>query len=512
MIPENTAAPTEESADALQLIDKVSEFYADPLGFVLMCFPWGEPGTALEHFSGPDEWQRQELREIGMQVRARTFDGCTPVSPIRRAVASGHGIGKSALTAWVVLWLMATRPDSRGTVTANTYVQLETKTWAAIQKWHKLCLIAPWFVCTTNRLYHRENKETWFCSPATCKEENSEAFAGQHAADASSFYVFDEASAVPDKIFEVAEGGLTDGHPFIFLFGNPTRSSGKLYRVCFGSESQDSQWVHKSIDSRNCAMPNKTLIAEWIKTYDEDSDFIRVRVRGLPPAAGERQFIDRSRILEAQKREAQSLGDDPLICGVDVSGGGSAWNVMAFRRGGDARSIPRIRIPGEHTRDRSVLVGKLAEILRDTRPSHKVTAMFIDMAFGSPIYERLRALGFNNVFETNFGLVRTPDHTKANMRAYMWDKMKDWLLHSAIEADEKMAADLAGPGYHINRSNLLVLESKADMQKRGQASPDDGDALALTFAKPVEPVEVEEKDEEEECGRYTGNSNSGWMR
>jgi hypothetical protein len=62
------------------------------------------------------------------------------------------------------------------------------------------------------------------------------------------------------------------------------------------------------------------------------------------------------------------------------------------------------------------------------------------------------------------------------MRAYMWDRLKEWLLHGAIEADEKMAADLAGPGYHINRSNLLVLESRADMQKRGQASPDDGDS------------------------------------
>src|ERR1039457_6817728 len=88
------------------------------------------------------------------------------------------------------------------------------------------------------------------------------------------------------------------------------------------------------------------------------------------------------------------------------------------RRGGStqaARSIPRIWIPGEHTCDRSVLVGKLAEILRDQRPARKVTAMFIEMAFGSPIYERLRALGFNNVFETNFGL-----------------------LHGAIESDEKM--------------------------------------------------------------------------
>jgi hypothetical protein len=98
---------------------------------------------------------------------------------------------------------------------------------------------------------------------------------------------------------------------------------------------------------------------------------------------------------------------------------------------------------------------------------------------------------------------------------YMWDKMKDWLLHCAIEADEKMAMDLAGPGYHINRSHLLVLESKADMQKRGQASPGDGDALALTFAQPVAPAEVEEPDEEEEFGSYGGHSSSGgggWMR
>src|ERR1017187_3204700 len=159
MIPETvTATPEEESSDALQLIDQVSKFYADPLGFVLTCFQWGEPGTALEHFPGPDEWQRQELRESGAQVRERPFDGCTPVSPIRRAVASGHGIGKSALTAWIVLWLMATRPDSRGTVTANTYVQLETKTWAAIQKWQALCITAPWFVCTSNRLYYRDAK------------------------------------------------------------------------------------------------------------------------------------------------------------------------------------------------------------------------------------------------------------------------------------------------------------------------------------------------------------------
>ena len=492
------------------LADEMAQYYADPLGFVLACFPWGEKGTALELATGPDEWQRQELEEIGQQVRERAFDGKDPVAPIRRAIASGHGIGKSALTAFIVLWLMSTRPGCRGTVTANTYTQLETKTWAAIQKWHKLCITASWFICTTDRLYHKDAREDWFCAPATCKEENSEAFAGQHAANSSSFYVFDEASAVPDGIYEVAEGGLTDGESFLLLFGNPTRSSGKFYRVCFGSDKQ--HWTTKAIDSRDCSLPNKKLIAEWIETYGADSDFVRVRVRGLPPAADELQFIDRERIREAQLREPQSLSDDPLIVGVDVSGGGAAWNVCVFRRGLDARSIPRVRIPGEQTRDRNVMVGILAEILKDQRPNRKVDAMFIDMAFGSPIYERLRLLGFNNVFETNFGSVHTPDRTKANMRAYMWDKAKEWLLRGAIETDEKMASDLAGPGYHINRSNLLVLESKADMAKRGQDSPDDGDALVLTFAQPVGPVTPQEPEEEDEFGRYGSNSNSGWMR
>ena len=111
-------------------------------------------------------------------------------------------------------------------------------------------------------------------------------------------------------------------------------------------------------------------------------------------------------------------------------------------------------------------------------------------------------------------MTHTPDRSKANMRAYMWDKMKDWLLHGAIPDDEKLASDLSGPGYHINRSNQLVLESKAEMRKRGQASPDDGDALCLTFAQPVALLELESDDEEEEFAnsRFSLYPSSSWMR
>jgi phage terminase large subunit len=123
-------------------------------------------------------------------------------------------------------------------------------------------------------------------------------------------------------------------------------------------------------------------------------------------------------------------------------------------------------------------------------------------------------LEFSNVVEVNFG-GHAPDRHQANMRAYMWNQCKEWLSHGAIDPnDEKLANDLAGPGYGINHSNQLVLESKADMQKRGQASPDDGDALALTFAQPVAPAEKEDPDEDEEF-KGLGNWNrgpGGWMR
>ena len=455
---------------------------------MLFAFPWGK--GSLQGCDGPDLWQAEFLEELGRLIEDRGFDGFQPVMPIRMSTASGHGIGKSVLVAWLYWWIQCTRPHSQVTVTANTFTQLQSKTWAAIQHWGSLCIAKHWFVIGGQRTYHRKYPATWFGSAQTCREENSEAFAGQHAATSSSVYLFDEASAVPDKIFEVSEGGLTDGEPMVFLFGNPTRSSGKFYRATFGSERE--RWSIRSIDSRSCKFTNKEQIAEWVEDYGENSDFVRVRVLGLPPTASELQFIDYERIHAAQKRVVHPLPDTPLIAGFDVSGGGSAWNVIRFRRGQDGDAKAPIRVTGEKGRDRSVLIALCSEILADQRPEHKVQAMFVDSAFGSPIVERLHTLNFRNVHEVNFG-GDSPDAHQANMRAYMWNKAKDWLLTGAIAPkDEKLAFQLGLPGYHVNKSNKLVLESKESITKRGEASPDDADALCLTFARAVAPLRKEQ--------------------
>ena len=469
-----------------EVADFVGQFIYDPLGFVVACFPWGQPGTFLQDQEGPDAWQEAALTSIGEEARRNGFDGTKAVAAIRRAYSSGHGVGKSTLCAWLVCWIMSTRPHCQGTVTANTFTQLETKTWATIKRWMNVCLTADWFKVGDHKLYHIDHKDSWFVAPQSSKEENSEAFAGQHAAGSTSFYIFDEDSAIPDEIHRVAEGGLTDGEPMIFLFGNPTRNTGHFHSACFGA--QRDRWAAVTIDSRASRFTNKETIKEWAEVYGEDSDFFRVRVLGKPPQASDLQFIDGARVLVAQQRKLpDTFGDEPLIVGVDVSDGGSAWNVCRFRVGNDARTIPPVRVPGAKVRDdRGPFLAKLADILSTEHLGKRVDMMFVDSAFGAPYVERLKAMGFKNVQEVRFGSESLDVH-QANRRAYMWDRLKEWLGASGCieRTDERLEIDLTGPGYHLNRKDQLVIESKEDMQKRGVDSPDDGDALALTFASPV---------------------------
>lgn len=469
----------------VELAEEISQFYADPAGFVRFAFPWGEPGSALEQYAGPDGWQTEYLERLGELVRERAFDGRTAVQPVRMSRSSGHGIGKSTMAAWLVCWIMSTRPRCRGTVTANTFTQLSSKTWASVQRWSKLCITGHWFICTGDRLYQRDARESWFTSAQTCREENSEAFAGQHAADSTSFYLFDEASAVPDKIYEVAEGGLTDGEPMEFLFGNPTRNSGKFHRSVFGSER--NRWDHGCIDSRESGITNKEQIAQWLADYGEDSDFFRVRVRGLAPRAADAQYIDSDRVYAAQNRLVAILPDEPLVAGLDVARGGGDNCVIRFRRGLDAAGISPIRIPGADARDSTRVITIAADVLTRDYSGQRVAMLFVDeTGVGGPIGDRLRQLGHRNVTGVQFA-GGSPDSHYANMRAWMWSRLRDWLERGRIDRDERLATDLTGPGYFHNKRDQLLLESKEDMKKRGLDSPDDGDALALTFAAPVGP-------------------------
>ena len=453
-------------------------FKYDPLGFVMYEWPWRKPGP-LQTLTGPDALQRQFLIDLAGHVKARNFDGHTPVRPVRMAIASAHGTGKSTLGAWITWWILRTRPGSVGTVSAGTYQQLQERTWADITYWGNLAKGGKQFHIRKSGIYHRSSRgDKWKVTPKTAKAENAQSFAGQHAGTATSFFLFDEASEIPDQNWATAYGGLTDGEPMFFAWGQPLRNTGEFNNVTFGRAS--ARWDSRVWNGRHSAFTSKDLINEWLEEYGEDSDFYRVRVLGLPPNASELQFIGAALVDGARRRDHKALPDEPLVVGLDCANGGMAKYCFWFRRGLDGKSIPPIFLRGDTPRDQVVAVA--AKLLLDR--NQRVAAMFVDQAFGAVIVAKLQASGFSNAFEVNFG-DSSPDKHYLNMRAYMWASMKEWLNLGSIPDDDNIAMPFFAPGFHLNQSGKLVIESKQEMAKRKVKSPDGPDALALTFARKV---------------------------
>jgi hypothetical protein len=474
-----------------RLVDEVASFVHDPLGFVLYAFSWGEEGTELAGASGPREWQRKLLEELGRRLREGKELG--QALPILMARASGHGVGKSTVAAWVLIWALSTMPDARVIVTANTETQLRTKTWPEVTKWLRMALNRHWFRATATAICSSdaEHERLWRPDAIPWSEENTEAFAGLHNKGRRVVLIFDEASAIADRIWEVSEGALTDEDTEIvwLAFGNPTRNTGR-FRECFGRLRH--RWECDHIDSRLVEGTNKTQLQQWVTDYGEDSDFVRVRIRGVFPHASSMQFIP-SELVEAamsQHRDPTVSIADPLVMGVDVARFGDDASVIRFRRGRDARSIPPIKLRGTDTMT-------LAARVVDEARRHRVDAIFVDGGgVGGGVVDNLRYMR-QPVREVQFGgkadrsmIGQDGAIVYANKRAEMWGNMREWLRNGAIDDDPELHADLIGVeyGYTLRDGcDALILERKEDMKKRGLSSPDNGDALALTFAYPVAP-------------------------
>jgi hypothetical protein len=475
-----------------ELIGDIGRFSKDPLGFVRFAFPWGEPGPLADK-TGPDAWQKAVLEGV---AKGQSLD-----TAFQDATASGHGVGKSALVAWLLLWAMSTFEDTRGVVTANTENQLRTKTWAELSKWHRLLINRHWFRLTATALFSVQpaHEKTWRIDAVPWSENNTEAFAGLHNEGRRIIVVFDEASAIPDIIWETTEGALTDANTeiFWFAFGNPTRNTGR-FKECFGRFRH--RWQTRQVDSRTVAITNKAQIAEWIEDFGEDSDFVRVRVRGVFPRAGSTQFISGEVVEEARKREVETVHQEPLVLGVDVARFGDDRTVLCYRKGRNGACIPWQTY---RNLDTMQVAAKVAEAWTLRKPA----AIFVDEGgLGAGVVDRLRQLSVP-VTGVNFGgkpdRIQMDDGIKVrNKRAEMWAQMRAWLKGGAIPDDYELAADLTGVEYGFDDNQAIQLERKESMKKRGLASPDLADALALTFAYPVGTAFDDDTEEwRDEAGR-----------
>ncbi len=461
-----------------QLLEELASFELDPHGFVHWAFPWGEKGTALDTDPGPETWQDETLARMTAQLRAGGDAGAV----IQEAVAAGHGVGKSAFVGMLILWAIATKAHTRGVVTANTDTQLRTKTWAELGKWYSLFIAKDLFKLTATSIMAADEKaaKTWRIDQIPWSENNTEAFAGMHNKGRRILLIFDEASAIDDRIYEVAEGALTDERTQILwiAFGNPTRTSGRFHEIISG---QRMGWTYRSVDSRTVRFSNKALIARWAEEYGEDHDFFRVRVRGVPPRTGVTNFISPEVVATARRRQltAAEYNIHPVVISLDPARFGNDKSVITVRQG--PKLHEQIKFMGLDTVE---LANRVTDIWRKYPTTCAVVVEVVGLAGSGhvDVLKRVPGLGALVLEATPAGAPTLGKESPyLNMRAELWGRLRDWLETAEVLDDPELAEQMTTIEYGYTPSMKIQLESKKDMKSRGLPSPDCADSLALSF-------------------------------
>lgn len=466
-----------DRAQKLELIDALEEkkrrlLRVDPKRYCLDSFPWGTDDLKEP---GPRVWQMEELEALTTHLQ----DPVKRFQPYRVAIASGHGIGKSAFIGMVTNWGMACYKDCKVVMTANTEGQLTTKTMPEVGKWFKKSVNSSKFKVNAMSIHStdKEHEKSWRVDAVSWSENNTEAFAGLHNKDKIIILIFDEGSAISDKVYEVAEGALTDKNTIIIwlVFGNPTRNVGR-FKECFGKLKH--RWRNKQIDSRNVEGTNKEQIDQWVKDYGEDSDFVKVRVRGIFPSASFKQFISLEDVDRAYGLELRPEQYDfaPKILTVDPAWEGDDELVIALRQG---LKFEIKRVIAKNDNDIQI-----AGIVADIEDEEKADMVIVDAGYGTGIVSAGKTFGRN--WQIVWFSGASNDIGCLNKRAEMWKLARDWLKSGgSIPKDPVLHQDLIGPEAVPRLDGKIQLESKKDMKARNLPSPNRADSLALSFAFPV---------------------------
>jgi hypothetical protein len=484
-MPKQEAHPDEQ-----QLIAKILTFRDDPLAFVLFAFPWGQENTPLADHEGPRKWQREALEQMRDHIIKNNNLVIQKQVPelMKLARASGRGIGKSAFLAWIAIWLFSCLPSSTVVVSANTEQQLKSTTFPEIRKWATMAINKRWFEHQTMSLRPAEwltqaLKDTtgyddayWYIQARLWSEEAPDAYAGVHS-QMGMAVLFDEGSGIPSVIWPVAQGYFTDKttHRFWVVISNPRNPSGEFFECFHGNRDQ---WNHQTIDGRSVEENDHKLYDNIIDQYGEDSDQARVEVYGQFPRQGDYQFISRGQVDDAVVREPTPDPGAALVMGVDPARYGDDSAVIAFRYGRDATEI-------RFEAYKSCSIVELSEHVARAMDKYRPDACFVEGdGVGGGVVDILKGSGFR-ITEVNTGGGAQDKDMYANHRTEMWGRMRDWLPSASIPSHDGLVEDLCAPMYDFTLKGQLKLEPKEKMKKRGHASPDYGDALAMTFSKTI---------------------------
>lgn len=453
-----------------ELAEVIGKETHNPSRYVKWVWKWADGD--LKSSEGPREWQRKILDLITRTM----LDPKARYQPLRIAVSSGNGIGKSALISMISKWALDTCPDTKIIVTATTGQQLKTKTWPEVNKWYRNAVTQHWWDVRAESVISKQpaHEQTWRMDQITWSLENKESFSGLHNEGKRIVLIFDEASGIADEIWDVAEGALTDLNTEIIwvAFGNPLKAQGR-FKECFTKFKH--RWHCFQVDSRQVEGTNKEFLQSKVDDLGEDSDWVRAHIRGEFPRHDIGSLISQEWVAMARKFKSEGHELFPKILAVDVARFGDDQTVIGSRQG--RKAVILAKATGLST---TQVTAKVIEAIEAEKPE----GIVVDGdGIGAGVVDQLRDFGYS-VFEFHGG-ERANDFDKYyNRRAEVWGLLADWLEagQCQIPDDPALEEELTSPEYHYNVKNQIQLERKDEMKARGLSSPDLGDMLAMTFA------------------------------
>jgi hypothetical protein len=410
----------------------------------------------------PDPWQVEFLEAISRGER-------------KISVRSGHGVGKSTVASWAMIWYMLTRGPAKIVVTAPTSSQLYDALFAELKRWVKE-LPNAWgdrLEVKTDRIEMRAAPQESFISARTSRAEQPEALQGVHSDHV--MLVADEASGIPESVFEAAAGSMSGHNAVTILLGNPTKSSGFFFDT--HNRLKDEWWTRR-VSCYDSKRVSEAYIKDMASRYGEESNAFRVRVLGEFPRTDDDTLIGVELVDSAFHRDVETT-DTQTVWGLDVARFGTDATALAKRRGNAVTEIRKWR-----GLDLMQTTGAVVAEYEAMKPEDRPVEILVDsIGLGAGVVDRLREL---NLPARGINVAESPamGTIYVNLRAELWGKMKAWLekRDCKIPKDESLLAELVSPRYSFNSNGKMKLESKDEMRKRGIGSPDMADALALTFA------------------------------
>lgn len=451
-------------------VDFIKKYKKDPVAFV-------EDVLGVK----PDVWQKDMLNAIASGHR-------------RISIRSGHGVGKSTGASWAMIWYLTTRYPVKVVVTAPTSAQLFDALFAELKRWIKELppFLGDLLDATSDRIVLKSSPTEAFISARTSRAETPEALQGVHSDNV--LLVADEASGIPEQVFEAAAGSMSGHEACTLLLGNPVRSSGFFYDT---HNRLQGEWWTRRVSCVDSPRVSDEYVEEMKSRYGEESNAFRIRVLGEFPLADDDTVIPMDLIQRAVQRDIEGAPDTLPVWGVDVARYGSDSSALCVRRGPIVEELQTWK-----GLDLMQLTGRIKQRYDEARVADRPVEILVDsIGLGAGVVDRLRELGLP-VRGVNVSEAPALKGTYMNLRAELWFAVREWLEQRScrIPKDSRLIDELAMVKYKITSSGKFQIESKEDIRKRGQSSPDVAESLIMTMASTAATV-------------FTGHSmTGGWKK